>query len=199
MRLVHQLVRAEFPKLKSLGKRTHVQIVLLDEAREKAWRKEKKKRIKEHIADQVGFRWIVEFMGNGDTSTIDAKCFARNPVTGEAAYADLSNLKSRWDRARDMIEHRRTVLVGHNLFTDLIYLYRTFIGPLPETVEEHARNTHQLFPRVIDTKYMATHNVGRIKPDSSLDVLEMNLAEQSHPIISKFGMFPNRLIGTDLG
>ncbi|KAL9079827.1 MAG: hypothetical protein Q9157_001336 [Trypethelium eluteriae] len=173
MRLVHQLVRAEFPKLQSFGKRGYVQIVHLDETRELAWQKEKREKIKEGIAERIGFRWIVEWLAGCDMSQFDVKSFARNPSTGEAAFADLQYLRSRWHRAQDLRKMRRPILVGHNLFIDLIYLYHTFLGPLPQTVEEYASIIHKLFPRVMDTKYIATHNVGKIKPDSSLDSLHL--------------------------
>ena len=185
MRLVHQLVRAEFSSLKSLGKRSYVQIVHLSEVRESAYRKERKRQIKERIATQTGFRWIIEWMADGDLSKLDLKSLARDPSTGEVIFADLDYLKSRWHRAKEKMGQRRSILVGHNLFTDLICLYRTFIGPLPPTVEEHARNIHELFPRVIDTKYMASHDSGRIKPDSSLDGLEWSFSQQTSPVIGK--------------
>ncbi|KAL9097483.1 MAG: hypothetical protein Q9165_000379 [Trypethelium subeluteriae] len=185
MRLVHQLVRAEFPKLQSFGKRGYVQIVRLDETRELAWQKEKRGKITEGIAERTGFRWIVEWLAGSDMSQIDVKSFARNPSTGEAACVDLQYLQSRWNRAKDLMKMRRPILVGHNLFIDLIYLYRTFLGPLPQTVEEYASIIHRLFPRVMDTKYIATHNVGRIKPDSSLDSLHMVLSV-THPAHKKY-------------
>ena len=194
MRLVHQLIRTDFPHLQSLGKGTYVKIIQLDEEREEAHLKEKKRKIKERIINQTGFRWIIELMCGGDLSDVDPKMFARNRVTGESAYADLDYLRSRWSRAQDKMTGRRPVLVGHNLFIDLIYLYHTFIGPLPETVEEHATNIHKLFPRVIDTKFMATQNSGRIKPDSSLDGLEDSLPKQTYPIMCTF--FPMRLFLT---
>ncbi|KAI9691521.1 MAG: hypothetical protein M1822_007592 [Bathelium mastoideum] len=185
MRLIHQLVRSEFSDLRSIGRRGYVQIIPLDEQREEAHRNEKRKQIKERITIQTGFRLIIEWMAGGNVSKINPEMFARNPESGGASFADLDYLRSRWSRAKDKMKNRRTIIAGHNLFTDLIYLYRTFIGPLPKTVEEHARNIHELFPRVIDTKYMATHNVGRIKPDSSLDGLEWKLAEQEQPVICR--------------
>jgi len=38
----------------------------------------------------------------------------------------------------DKLIEKRKVLVGHNCFSDLAYLYRTFIDALPDTVDEFA-------------------------------------------------------------
>ncbi len=67
---------------------------------------------------------------------------------------------------------REAVVVGHNLFTDLVCLYKTFVGPLPERVEEFQERIHNLFPVVFDTKYLATEG-----HDSMSTVMRQNLGE----------------------
>ncbi|KAG9579177.1 CAF1-domain-containing protein, partial [Aureobasidium melanogenum] len=80
-----------------------------------------------------------------------------------------------------MIRNKKTALFGHNLFLDLIYFYRTFIGALPDTVDEFGSLIHELFPIIVDTKYMATHNCGDINPQSSLEQIAEKLSEQQKP------------------
>ena len=73
--------------------------------------------------------------------------------------------------------------MGHNCFTDLIYLYAAFIGPLPERVEDFQKQIHEMFPVVLDTKYLFTHNCGNMNPVSSLDSIEEELRTQVYPRI----------------
>jgi poly(A)-specific ribonuclease len=73
--------------------------------------------------------------------------------------------------------------VGHNCFLDLVYIYRTFIDELPDTVEEFQERIHKLWPIVVDTKYMSTHNCGDINPVSSLEQIAEELSNEKTPIL----------------
>lgn len=44
---------------------------------------------------------------------------------------------------------RRTVLVGHNCFMDLLHLYNCFIGKLPHNVEDFAKLMSRSFPMCV--------------------------------------------------
>lgn len=70
----------------------------------------------------------------------------------------------------EMLSVCRCVLVGHNLFYDLIFIWSQFIEQLPETVQEFSELISTTFPmflislhftdgRIFDTKYIAaTHS-----------------------------------------
>jgi poly(A)-specific ribonuclease len=83
------------------------------------------------------------------------------------------------------IRKTQTVLVGHNLFVDLVFFYRTFIGHLPHQVDEFCTAIHELFPLIIDTKFMATHANFR-RSHSSLEDVDSEYAKQPLPKISWF-------------
>lgn len=68
------------------------------------------------------------------------------------------------------------MIVGHNLFTDLVYLYTTFVGPLPNDVEDFQDRIRGLFPIVIDTKYLATEG-----QDSMSATMRKSLCELLEP------------------
>ncbi|KAF3938323.1 hypothetical protein ABW19_dt0209328 [Dactylella cylindrospora] len=55
----------------------------------------------------------------------------------------------------DKILELKKPLVGHNCFTDLCYLYRTFIGHLPDTLDGFRQLLRKEFGIVIDTKFLA--------------------------------------------
>lgn len=121
-------------------------------------------------------------MIGGDLSGIDPRSFARS-VTGEPIFINLEEMSRHFDRLKDQLKCHQTVLVGHNIFTDLVNFYKCFLGRLPDKVEEFQSTIHKLFPMIIDTKYLATHNCGSISPKSSLEEIEENLRELFEPRI----------------
>ncbi|KKK27003.1 hypothetical protein ARAM_007082 [Aspergillus rambellii] len=183
-RLVHQLIEAEYPSLVSIGKPTFVQIIDYNEEREKAIRDQRVKWVEEHARRQTGFRWVAEALVGGDLSNLDPHSFSilstNNAQAGQRSYA----LKDFSDRLKERLKSHRLLLVGHNLFTDLIYFCRTFFGPLPDRLEDFQSLVHDLFPLLVDTKYMATHNCGSINPRSSLQEINDSLLQTPIPAIS---------------
>jgi len=183
-RLVHELVRAEFAKLTSTGRMSFIQVTAYDAQQADAMRQSRTKRLEEQLSRQIGLRWLVEAMVGGDLSGIDARNFART-TTGEPMFVNLEVIKSRLTALKEELKGRRTVLVGHNLFTDLLYFYQCFLGQLPNRVEDFQKTIHNLFPMVIDTKYLATHNCGSISLKSSLEEIEEGLRSLSIPFIGE--------------
>lgn len=82
------------------------------------------------------------------------------------------------------LKEKRTVLVGHNLFLDLIYFFIFFFGPLPDRVEGFQKTIAQLFPLVFDTKYLADKiNDNSPLYKSSLQEIDQELSKLPVPII----------------
>ncbi|XP_046462302.1 poly(A)-specific ribonuclease PARN-like isoform X2 [Daphnia pulex] len=64
------------------------------------------------------------------------------------------------------------LVVGHNMLLDLCHILGQFCEPLPEDYEEFKAMTNTFFPRVIDTKVMATTKPFRdLLPNSALGPL----------------------------
>jgi hypothetical protein len=182
-RLVHQLVRNEYPSLISIGKSMFIQIIPYDKTREERVQEGKVRQVQERVSKQTGFRWVVEGMVGGDLSNLDPICFlgvmaSSAVVHGEALVKYAGDLQMR-------LKSTRPALVGHNLFTDLVNFYRCFIGNLPNRVEEFQAVIHALFPVVIDTKYMATCNSGSARTPSSLTEINESLIDMKNPKISQ--------------
>ncbi|KAL8935957.1 MAG: hypothetical protein Q9216_005173 [Gyalolechia sp. 2 TL-2023] len=174
-RLVHQYIRVKHPDLVTMGRGGFIQIVAYDKERENSEQKFRNKRFEELLGRQVGLRWLVEAICGGDMSAIDIDSI--NPVVKAHVAAEFTSL-------REQLRGQSTVLVGHNLFLDLIYFHACFFGPLPDKVEDFQRTIHELFPRIIDTKYLATHNVDDpALARSSLEELSERLSKQAHPVI----------------
>ncbi|PGH35553.1 hypothetical protein GX50_01655 [[Emmonsia] crescens] len=181
-RLVHQLVRTEYPSLVSISRQTFVQIIPYNKQREDYLRIDKSRALRERVVQQTGFRWIVEGMVGGDLSAMDPRVFLG--CISNSAPVDAKALLSYSDDLQSKLKSRQSVLVGHNLFTDLINFYKCFIGDLPDRIEDFQEAIHALFPFVIDTKYMATHNCSSVTPSSSLVEIYDNLAQRKIPKIS---------------
>jgi poly(A)-specific ribonuclease len=197
-RLIHQLVRAEFPELRTMTRSGSILVTKFDPKREKeqaAGRINKAKRI---IQENVGFRWIVEalFGGTKNLSNMDVKAFgyaessrnnqqqSPNSASSTSTPPKSNSFYELMGRRVDIItklKERPVVLVGHNIFGDLAYLYQHFIGDLPETLEGFREILRKSVPLVIDTKYMATHNCGNTQPPSSLEQLNESLRGQKEP------------------
>lgn len=180
-RLTHQLVRAEFPDLVSISKHGFVQVVRLNQEREDKIAADRKRELSERINRQKGFRWIIEALLGNDVSRLDLRESAKDPVTGEHVFADMDEFRAQFNRAHGLMRDNPRMIVGHNCFLDMVYIYRTFVGPLPDTVTEFQSKLHALWPIVVDTKYMSTHNCGDINPVSSLEQIAAQLSAQKAP------------------
>lgn len=183
-RLVHQLVRAEYPDLVSVGRRTFVQIIPHDEQRERGVLEGRLKALEDRIARQTGFRWIVEALIGGDLSKLDPWYFAS--VIDDPDGVSVNAVTDYSRKLQDTLKSQRPTLVGHNIFVDLVYLYRTFIGPLPDRVEVFQQKIHGLFPLIVDTKYMETYNCGSSKASSSLEEVNARLKMRMTPTIGEY-------------
>ncbi|KAL8906037.1 MAG: hypothetical protein Q9207_002267 [Kuettlingeria erythrocarpa] len=175
-RLVHQYIKTEHPDLVTITRQGFMQIVAYDKEQEDANQRYRNRVFDEKIVKQVGLRWIVEAICGGDLSAINPYNFHTTVKSRqEKAAADFI-------RIREQLMGNSTVLVGHNLFLDLIYFHACFFGPLPDKVEDFQRAIHDLFPRIIDTKYLATHNISDpVLADSSLEKLDERLSKQEEP------------------
>ncbi|KAK0248125.1 hypothetical protein LTS09_016708 [Friedmanniomyces endolithicus] len=182
-RLVHQLVRAEYPELVTISKRGYIQVVSYDKEREDKISADRKREMNERVNRQKGFRWVIEALLGSDLSRLDLRECARDPFTGEHVFADLDEYRSQFHRAHEVMRGNPRKLVGHNCFLDFVYIYRAFIGPLPDTVEEYQQKLHTLWFTIVDTKYMSTHNCGDISPASSLEQIAEQLDGQKEPVI----------------
>lgn len=173
-RLVHQLVRAEFPHVVAIGRQDCIRILPFDAVREADNTRRNKNRVKEQIARQTGFRWIFEALVGGEINGDLLFMMGVNPPQDQRA---------RFDRALARLKSHRPVLVGHNMFTDIVYMYRTFVGPLPDTLAQFNTALHELFPNIVDTKYLATYAEGDLNASPTLEAIAKGLQEQPLPEI----------------
>ncbi|KAL8775326.1 MAG: hypothetical protein Q9209_000333 [Squamulea sp. 1 TL-2023] len=174
--LVHEYIRTDHPDLATASRQGFVQITARDQERQDAEKQQRAKSFEERMARQVGLRWLVEAMQGGDLSAMNPDSF------GQVFASRKGSVTSKFASLRSRLEGHSTVLVGHNLFLDLIYLHACFFGPLPDKVEDFQRTIHTLFPRIIDTKFLATHNQMDMAA-FNLEELDRMHSQQAQPII----------------
>lgn len=182
--LVYSLIESEYP---ALAARSHPSFMTIEPSHPERDKKAQEARLegkKARIQQHVGFRWIVEALVGGDLTGIEDWTFKRtldNKAVRPRYTPDTPQELSMRVKQR-LVEHR-PILVGHNIFTDLVYFCRCFFGPLPDTVEEFQVMVHDLFPVIVDTKYLATHDCGSVNPPSSLVELNEDLSHLWNPKI----------------
>lgn len=180
-RIIHQYVRQEYPKLVTFTKRGGIQVSHLDERKEAMFRKTKMKEAHERIYRQTGLRWVIEAIAGQAFRNIDPMIF----TTDDAGSMTVPSfdITARYQRCQHLLNGNPRPLIGHNMFLDLVYLYQNFMGQLPDTIDAFAAEIHKLFPVIVDTKYLATHECGDMNPTSSLQELAEELDEREEPEI----------------
>ncbi|RDL34454.1 Ribonuclease H-like protein [Venustampulla echinocandica] len=172
-RLIHQLVRNDFPDLRTFARneQSFMQVVKVDMLRESEHQKRKMVSFDSAIAKQTGLRWVFEALTGGDLSGIDPRWFYAEG--NEKPEHQLSSITRELRQVTETLRNKTHIIVGHNMFTDLGFIYNTFISSLPAKVCHFQECIHGLFPVVIDTKYLATHGNDSMNPRTGLkDTLE---------------------------
>lgn len=84
-----------------------------------------------------------------------------------------------------ILAESKLAMVGHNPMYDLLFIMDAFDGPLPVKLSTFKHRVHQLFPRIVDTKYLATYTTsapllcdGPTYRDTSLEALYKDLLQQ---------------------
>lgn len=137
---------------------------------------------------QTGFRWIVEAIAGpeGDLSKLDTTSFTEimsSPKVVEGKDTPDEFLK----KTRQRLKEKKFILVGHNSFTDLVYLSKCFFQSLPERVEDFQAMIHQRFPFIIDTKFMATYKSSSTASPSLSEISEL-LSGVKGPKTGEYGL-----------
>ena len=185
------------PRLLS-SKHDFIQLTPFDQKREEAQMQRKIAWFERNLASQIGLRWLIEAMcpnidlilpsqhapphSFGNLAAVSSWIYPPVPIPD----AESEKIARQFMELLELLKTRRTVLVGHNLFIDLIYLFSTFFGVLPDRVEEFQQIIAQLFPLVFDTKYLAdTINDNSPSYKSSLEELDRELSKLPVPAIGE--------------
>ncbi|TQS36958.1 hypothetical protein Golomagni_02581 [Golovinomyces magnicellulatus] len=142
---------------------------------------ERLRKFNSKIIKQIGFRWVFEALCGGNVSEIDPHWFY--DLEDDEPEKQPNAIASKIKELNARLLNKDHIIVGHNLFMDLAFLYKTFVGPLPSYVEEFKSEIHKLFPKIIDTKFMATHGLETMFIRSSLKEVLKPLQVIDNPLI----------------
>ena len=181
LRLVHQVVQNEFPGLKTIGMKNFIQITNPTDEERANESAALERRREEEISKAIGFRWLIDALAGKPIARLPDKYVINAATTGSQQLKDETPLAAYLRDLQDRLSGRRKILVGHNCLTDLVNLYACFIGEPPESIDEFCSQIHNLFPAVIDTKYLASS--GMRGNNTALADVELDLRSQSLPLI----------------
>ena len=186
-KLIHELLRSQFTNYRAYQRHgaTFITVEKIDPTREASVAAGRKTVFEAALKKETGFRWVIEALFGGDVTGIDPNWFAVS-YDGNSQWIDINKIERDLSEIQDTIRfsNSKRLLVGHNLFMDLAFLYQTFIDDLPVRVEDFQAMIHQLLPNVIDTKFIATsvEHAGHLD-SSSLAELSTKYKNVLEPVI----------------
>lgn len=183
IRLIHQLARNEFPNVRVAGRRTWVQFTIMNQRADEANQREHQERFERNISDAIEFRWLIEAVVGGDITRMPAESL-QQATRSDVAVESQQPIRDFAKNLQARISLQPKVLIGHNLFLDLLNLYSCFLGQLPDRVQDFQKIIHELFPMIIDTKYLASRDSKLSYFSSDLQSVARRVDAQVRPVIS---------------
>lgn len=167
-RLVHQLVDTSFYGFRAHFKNGNTEMEIsprnMDEDPKHDARVKAKRKLA--VAKQTGFRYVWEALcGLAIANKIDTDLCSL--IVG-AIPEKINALRGQLLECEGRLKKERPIFVGHNMLWDLCFLFKTFNGTLPESVEAFQRLVGDSLPRIVDTKYLFTRGGHEMMPDQSL-------------------------------
>ncbi|TLS29864.1 hypothetical protein PpBr36_03547 [Pyricularia pennisetigena] len=133
------------------------------------------------IREQTGFRFVFEALIGGDfADEIDLGLLLTPEEYRTEGTATDTRAKLRAIEAK--AKARARITIGHNSLFDLCFMYHSFIGTLPTDLQQFKIDIQAMFPRYVDTKYMATQDAKNIEVDQPLGELYCTVQSQELPL-----------------
>ncbi|KAK5945582.1 hypothetical protein PMZ80_002787 [Knufia obscura] len=188
-RLVHQTVQNEFPAMKTQGMGHFIQVTNPTSTQQASRQTLEAEYRERDLARAIGFRWIIDGIMGRDLSRLpDDYLLPALPATVSAADGEKP-VKAFLADLNNKLRSRRKILIGHNCMTDIMFLYKMAIGDLPQSLEEFKDKIHDMFPAIIDTKFLSScfsEKHGRLDLGSVAQELEL---EEGGPELYTSGEF----------
>uniref|UniRef100_A0A1D5RIF1 Poly(A)-specific ribonuclease PARN n=1 Tax=Macaca mulatta TaxID=9544 RepID=A0A1D5RIF1_MACMU len=182
-KLIYQTLSWKYPKgihvetLETEKKERYIVISKVDEEERKRREQQKHAKEQEELNDAVGFSRVIHAIAN-------SACKHRGAV-GEAPHCLHSGInrglqslvkEEGWLKRTSLAQGK--LVIGHNMLLDVMHTVHQFYCPLPADLSEFKEMTTCVFPRLLDTKLMAsTQPFKDIINNTSLAELEKRLKE----------------------
>ncbi|KAB5558163.1 CAF1 family ribonuclease-domain-containing protein [Coniochaeta sp. 2T2.1] len=151
IRIVAELVKDEYPNCKAFPKAggEYVQVRLKEKDEDDRIAAEREDAVCRH----KGFLFVIEaLVGWLSVDMLPIEYLVPSPTPDRPAA--LTAMKEKLEGLQDKLIRRQRIVIGHNSFYDLCFLYRSFFGPMPKTIDQFGIEIKFLFPQFVDTKYL---------------------------------------------
>ncbi|KAI0180907.1 CAF1-domain-containing protein [Hypoxylon sp. FL1284] len=169
IRLIHQITEEEYPtyvakKITSGPMAGSMSIALVTRAAETEATYQQHKNVNKTMK-LSGLQIVFEALSGGS--------FAHRIDPGWALPNGrvLKDENFDFHRCEANLKEKRPIIIGHHIFQDLAFIYQAFFEPLPLKVDDFLAAIHQLFPRIIDTKFMHVRGRHLMEREKSLNEL----------------------------
>lgn len=90
---------------------------------------------------------------------------------------------AKWEKK---LKARRPILVGHNQFFDLCFIYEAFLGPLKDSFNVFQKQVYTFLRHMVDTKYLyqMSHVRHEMLADDNLQEVFKSMKGQNTPLIT---------------
>ncbi|KAI9665125.1 MAG: hypothetical protein M1831_002135 [Alyxoria varia] len=192
-RLVHQTVRGSFADYQTYSRDDYVKVQYKDYQEDMHDRNELHNRILADVSRQTGFRWVAEALCGGNMERL-FDCVSRDlPTIQDASTPEnRGGYRYKLQELQRACQERPKILVGHNCFMDFAFFYKIFYGSLPDRVEDFQNVIHEMFPLIVDTKYLSTCGKDSRFRGARLAQLDTALSHQKEPLIEQSSIWHER-------
>ncbi|KUI65684.1 Poly(A)-specific ribonuclease PARN [Cytospora mali] len=178
-RIIYQLVGVESKGCRAYSRAGSVYMEVVDmEAKDCRGSERLRAQRKQAVVKQTGLRFLWDAIcGRLFADKIDPDLVVgEDPVKIIQLSKDLKEYERR-------LRNQSPVFVGHNLLWDLCFLHNTFVGSLPEKVEDFTTIMRERLPRIVDTKYLFTRGGHEMLPDQNLTECFAAVNTDKHPVV----------------
>ncbi|KAK3399221.1 ribonuclease H-like domain-containing protein [Sordaria brevicollis] len=107
------------------------------------------------LTRQSGFLYVVKaFLGEQFAEDIEAGLCLEYVVARDSREELVSDIRDRLRAAESRNKLRRPILLVQSQLDMLCNFCSTFLGRLPQTLDEFTRRVHNIFPRIVDTSIL---------------------------------------------
>ncbi|OIW33380.1 CAF1-domain-containing protein [Coniochaeta ligniaria NRRL 30616] len=200
VRMIRELVNDQYAECRAFprGDRDFMQVVIRDPAREAQDRARVLAEKMDAVARQKGFSFVIEALMGAPF----AEAFPVDYIIDDKAAdrdVEIRRARDHLKRLQSKLIREQPILIGHNSLYDLCFMYRSFYAPLPDSIDEFGMAIHYLFPRMVDTKFLARRGNHSMLADDTLSELFQSANNLDMPKIIKDADMSENVLGEYLG
>ncbi|ROW17510.1 hypothetical protein VPNG_00923 [Cytospora leucostoma] len=178
-RLIFQLVETDFKDYRAYSRAgsAYMEIMEVDVKEQRVPGRIKAQR-KQAVVKQTGLR----FLWDAICGRLFADKIDPDLVVGEDP-AKIIQLRKDLKEYERRLRNQSPIFVGHNLLWDLCFLHTTFVGSLPESIDDFRAILRERLPRIVDTKYLFTRGGHEMLPDQNLAECFAAVKTEKFPVV----------------